>query len=235
MPTHAPTAEQSAPAIPRPPARHWRRLLSSPWGVYLTGLAALLLISALQLGFTPDTDSLRQQIRSTARSSLLFFLMAYTASALHRLHPAPFTLWLLQRRRQWGLLFASSHALHAAGIAGLHATASPALWAQLTSLPSWIIGGSGYLVLLLLTLSSCDAMVRRLGAQHWQRLHRWGSHCLCLVFLLSCSKRVAGDPLYLLPLALLLGALVLRAWPGARTRAVVQARSPSVPRPGGAD
>lgn len=215
MPTQTSAAELSAPASPCPPDRRRLRWLASPWGVYLMGLAALLLGSAVLLGFAPDTDSLRLQIRGTARSSLLFFLLAYTASAWHRLHQGPFTRWLLQRRRQWGLLFASSHTLHAAGIASLYATASPALWAQLTSLPSWIIGGSGYLALLLLTLSSCDAVVRRLGASRWQRLHRWGSHWLCLVFLLSCSKRVAGDPLYLVPVALVLAAVGLRWW--ART------------------
>ena len=184
----------------------------SAWGCWLLGTAALLLLCAWSLGTSPDVERMRLLIRATARSSLLFFLLAYTASAWPVLAPGRFTRWLRQRRRQWGLLFATSHALHAAGLVALHQMASPALWGQLTSLPSWILGGSGYLVLTLMALSSHDAAVRALGADRWSRLHRLGLHWLWTLFLLSCAKRVGGNPLYLLPVGLLLGALAARLW-----------------------
>ena len=195
-----------------PQPKRPRRLLrpGSAWGSWLLGTAALLLLCAWSLGLPPDVDSVRRLIRVTARSSLFFFLLAYTASAWPVLAPGRFTRWLRQRRRQWGLLFATSHALHAAGLVALHQMASPALWAQLTSLPSWILGGSGYLVLTLMALSSHDAAVRALGADRWSRLHRLGLHWLWLLFLLSCARRVGGNPLYLLPVGLLLGALAAR-------------------------
>ncbi len=184
----------------------------SAWGTWGLGTAALLLLCAWTLGLSPDVDSVRLQIRATARSSLCFFLLAYVASSWRVLHPGCFSDWLRQRRRQWGLLFATSHALHAAGLVALHHMASPALWAQLTSLPSWILGDSGYLVLTLMALSSHDAAVRALGRARWSRLHRLGLHGLWTLFLLSCAKRVGGDPFYLLPVSLLLGALAARLW-----------------------
>ena len=50
----------------------------------------------------------------------------------------------------------------------------------------------------------------------WQALHRTCAHVIWLVFLLSCLKRVGGEPIYALPLALLLGAMLLRHWPVRR-------------------
>ncbi|MDT9000393.1 hypothetical protein RQP53_14050 [Paucibacter sp. APW11] len=214
---HVPTP--GLPPSPPPPAgagSPWYGPLGSAWGCWLLGTAALLLMCVLLIGPRPELDGVRAQVRATARSSLFFFLLAYTASAWPRLWPGAFSSWLLQRRRQWGLLFASSHALHAAGIVALHALASPALWASLTSPLSLVLGGSGYLVLSLLALSSNGAAQRWLGVARWQRWHRAGSHWLCLLFVLSSAKRVPMSLAYLLPLALLLGAAAIRHLAGRR-------------------
>ncbi len=119
-------------------------------------------------------------------------------------------------RRQVGLLFATSHACHAVGIACLAAWADPALWAELTPQVSRWIGGAGYVALVLMTMTSFDVAVRWLGRQRWQRLHRVCAHAIWLVFVLSCVKRVGGEPVYALPLALLIGAMLLRHWPARR-------------------
>lgn len=164
----------------------------------------------------PDAQGARRLIRLTARLSLVLFLLTFIASAWWRLWPGTLSAALMRRRRQVGLLFATSHACHAVGIACLAAWADPQLWAQLTPLTSRWIGGAGYLAVVLMALTSCDVAVRWLGRARWQILHRLGAHVIWLVFVLSCAKRVAATPIYALPLALLIGAMVMRHWPAGR-------------------
>lgn len=202
MTSHGPAVQAQA----RNRAAWW----NSGWAIWLAGTALLMSMSAWLLGPTPGVEELRSMVRATARSSLLCFLLAYTASAWAQLWPGRFSQALLLRRRQWGLLFFTSHLLHAMALIGLQQAASPALWASLTSTLSYALGGSGYLILSLLALSSNRRTQAWLGAARWQRWHRLGSHWLWLLFLLSNAKRVPLSASYLLPVTLLLGALILR-------------------------
>ena len=59
-----------------------------------------------------DEPGLRMAIRATARTSVVFFTLAFAASALRRRWPNAATSWLLRNRRQLGVSFASSHAIH---------------------------------------------------------------------------------------------------------------------------
>lgn len=161
----------------------------------------------------PDAEGARRLVRVTARVSLVLFLLAFVASAWWRRWPGAVSAALRGHRRQVGLLFATSHACHAVGIACLAVWADPALWAELTPPVSRWIGGAGYVAIVLMALTSFDAAVRWLGRARWQALHRTGAHVIWLVFLLSCLKRVGAEPIYALPLALLLGAMLLRHWP----------------------
>src|ERR1700724_131893 len=54
-------------------------------------MAALALWLASMRGF--EVDGVRMVVRYTARTSLLFFCLAFSASALHRLWPSSFTRW----------------------------------------------------------------------------------------------------------------------------------------------
>ncbi len=51
-------------------------------------------------------------LRITARTSLLLFLCAFVASALHRVWPARSTRWLEANQDRSTLGFAASHTLH---------------------------------------------------------------------------------------------------------------------------
>lgn len=198
----SPSAPQSASAA-----------AASPWRLWTWGSLGLVLLSMLMLLSQPDADGARRLIRVTARLSLPLFLLAFIASAWWRRWPSPLSRALMRHRRQVGLLFASSHACHAVAIACLAAWSDPALWAELTPLPSRWIGGAGYVAILLMALTSSDAAVRWLGGPRWHALHRICAHVIWLVFVLSCLKRVGAAPVYLLPLALLLAAMCLRHWP----------------------
>lgn len=75
-------------------------------GWRLLGLLSLLLVGmslyfAAQHGF--DVESLRLVIRATARTSLLLFLLAFTAGALIQLVSSEVTRWQISNRRYLGL------------------------------------------------------------------------------------------------------------------------------------
>ena len=55
-------------------------------------------------------------VRTSAKTSLLFFLSAFVASSVRALWRTPATAWLLANRRYIGVSFATSHAIHLVGI-----------------------------------------------------------------------------------------------------------------------
>ena len=179
-----------------------RRLL---WG----GGLLLVLMCATITAVAPDVEGVRQVIRATARTSLLFFSLAYTAQALFALWPGALTRWVRQHRRQWGLLLVISHTLHAMGIVSLGLMA-PELFQVLAPLGNRITGGLAYVLLWSMGATSFDRTAQWLGPKRWAQLHTWGSHYLWLSFVVANGKRVAQDPVYLWPTALLFGALGLR-------------------------
>src|SRR3984885_9308534 len=63
-----------------------------------------------------EVDGVRMVIRFTARTSLLFFCLAFSAAALARLWPNAWTRWQRRNRRFLGVTFAASHAIHAMAI-----------------------------------------------------------------------------------------------------------------------
>ena len=54
-----------------------------------------------------EVDGVRMVIRFTARTSLLFFCLAFSAAALARLWPNGWTRWLRRNRRYLGVTFAA--------------------------------------------------------------------------------------------------------------------------------
>lgn len=81
--------------------------------------------------------------------------------------------WLLKMRRMLGLFtffYASLHLL--TFIWFDHFFDLPAMSKDILKRPFIAIGLSAFLLLLPLALTSSQAMVRRLGGQRWQRLHR---------------------------------------------------------------
>lgn len=163
----------------------------------------------MDLLINPDVEPIRQLIRVTARTSLLFFLMAYTAQALWVRWPGAVSQWLRRYRRQWGWSLVVSHTLHALGIAAL-ALEAPALFKTLAPVGNLISGGLAYALLWSMGVTSFDRTARWLGPIWWSRLHTWGSHYLWLSFLVAYGKRVPVDLIYALPVGLLLLAMGLR-------------------------
>jgi sulfoxide reductase heme-binding subunit YedZ len=190
-------------------------------GARLVGIASAAIgaLCAGVLAFS-DTgeDGIRGVIRLTARTSLVLFLLAFTASAVHRLWPRPRTRWLLANRRYLGLSFAASHGLHLLAIVALAARYPDEFWGH-TQTSTIVVGGIGYVFVALMAATSNDASVAWLGAQRWTLLHTVGAYWIWAIFLVSYLGRAATAPANLAPLALVLGAWGLRL--AARRRRTV--------------
>ena len=203
----------------------WR--LTAVAGLGVAAMAAAAMASA------PDpVDGARLAIRLTARTSLLLFLATFTASALARLAPSASTRWLRANRRYLGVGFAISHFVHLGAIATL-ARLDYAVFLQLTNVVSYVAGGLAYLLIVLMTITSFDRTAALIGPRAWAWLHTGGLWYIWFSFALNFGKRVPRDTAYLVPVALLLAALVVRLLAarkrGASARdAAGAARSPYV-------
>ena len=156
-----------------------------------------------------DVDGVRMVIRFTARTSLLFFCLAFSAAALARLWPNAWTRWQRRNRRALGVTFAASHAIHAVVIA-CFAVMDPAGFAAATSLASYVFGGIGYVVIIAMTATSFDRTAAAIGPAGWRRLHLVGGYYLLFQFMVSFGKRIPDMPLYGLFLIPLLAVFALR-------------------------
>src|SRR5687767_7433342 len=143
-------------------------------------------------------------IRFTARTSLLFFCLAFSAAALARLWPNGWTRWQRRNRRYLGVTFAASHGLHAIAI-GCYAVMDPAGYAAATSAASYIFGGLGYAFIIAMTATSFNRTAQAIGPRAWRTLHLTGGYYLLFQFTVSFGKRIPDMPLYalfLIPLAI---------------------------------
>ena len=171
-----------------------------------------------------EVEGARMVVRFTARTSLLFFCLAFGAAALARLWPNGWTRWLRRNRRQLGVTFATSHALHAIAIVAF-ADMDPAGFATATSPASFVFGGIGYAIIIAMTATSFDRTAAAIGPRAWRILHLAGGYYLWFQFMVSFGKRIPDMPLYGLFLIPLLAVMAMRliAMASARPARMVRA------------
>lgn len=197
--------------------------------LFWTLALGLLLLGSVIVWRMPDVDGVRLLIRTTARTSLVFFGLAYVAQAAFRLWPGQATHWLRQHRRQWGWLLVVSHTMHAIGIAAFWRM-DPVQFQQLTPMLTLVTGGVAFVWLGLMGATSFDRSAAWLGHQAWAWLHRWGSLYLWLSFLVAHAKRVPHDASHAVPVLCLVAVMALRWWSG-RTASAPREVTPHA-RPG---
>ena len=171
-----------------------------------------------------EVDGVRMVIRFTARTSLLFFCLAFSAAALARLWPNAWTRWQRRNRRVLGVTFAASHGIHAIAIA-CFAVMAPASYMAATSAASYIFGGIGYAIIIAMTATSFDRTALAIGPRAWRILHVAGGHYLWLQFMVSFGKRIPDMPLYALFLIPLLATMALRLIAMASARSAPSVRA----------
>jgi hypothetical protein len=205
-------AEQTTEPLNNPPAflQKWR----------LLGLigAVLSLMALAALALDPSVDGVRQVIRLTARTSLLLFCMAFIASAAWKRFPNGWTRWQRQNRRYLGLGFAVSHGIHAAAIIS-YAVLDPERFHMASGMGSIISGGTAYVFIVLMSLTSFDRSAAWIGPRAWKILHTAGVYYLWISFMITFGKRIPMSPLYILPLIVLVAALAVRLWPACKPQA----------------
>ena len=141
-------------------------------------LVALFVLAYLN-AFGWNDENLRVVLRLTARLAFLAYLVVFIARPLRQIVKTPLTAWLLRERRSFGLTMASIHFVHIALIV-YRARNSVEFEFEF---PGQIIGGTIYLLMLLMVITSFDKPARALGPLNWRRLHKTGLYALGVAFL----------------------------------------------------
>jgi sulfoxide reductase heme-binding subunit YedZ len=180
------------------------------WGlVASTGVALAVALGGSWVAGPGGEPGVRALIRLTAQIAVGLFLLAFVASAAHRVRPSRTTAWLLRNRRYVGVSFAVAHTCHLAMIS-VRAANWPRFLSEDGRLQAAIGGGIAYIFIFAMAATSFDRSVAWLGARRFKLLHGVGSHYIWLLFTLSYARRAPTSLGYLLATALLLSALSLR-------------------------
>jgi len=176
-----------------------------------------------------DIEGIRLVIRATARTSLLLFVLAFTASALVELAPGGITRWQRRNRRYLGVSFAASHFIHLAAILALAALDRELFW-KLTNLTTIVLAGTAYLLIAAMTVTSFDRTAAWFGPRSWRRLHLIGGWYIWISFAVAIGKRVPLDRFYWPMAALVLAAAAVRLLAMARrNQRQAKLRAPNIP------
>ena len=173
------------------------------------------LAGALLLLAGSDSGATELALRTTARVSFVWFMLAFVASPLHWLRPTRASAWLFSRRRALGVIFGLSMSIHVGFILRLFALHAPERPPMVTD-ADFFIGIPGLVMVGLLTITSVDALKRRLGPIAWQRLHTTGIWVVWTIFFLclvdSVGRKTTAHPVlaYYTFIAVLLLAMGLR-------------------------
>jgi methionine sulfoxide reductase heme-binding subunit len=180
------------------------------WKLFGVSAVTVSLIAAIAYALAPDpVQSLQFAVRATARTSFILFLAAFTASSLAKLWPARLTKALMRERRYIGLSFAFSMLLHAIALIVYIKTAPAAFWIGRTAATN-VPGSIGYLMILLLTITSFKTFARLIGPANWKRLHRAGVWFVATTFAASFFTRAHLHPSYVVPGMIMIVAMLLR-------------------------
>ena len=198
------------------------------WRLTIALGIGLLALTALELAvWGTAEEGIRVVVRSTARSSILLFALAFTASSLRALWHHPASAWLLANRRYIGVSYAVSHVFHAAARVALY-PASPEFATSLN--PVTLVGGGiAYAFTLAMAATSNDAAVAALGRRRCRRLHWIGGWYIWLIFAQSYLPRAAMSIAYLPAGLLVIAILGLRIVRARKTKAA--ASSSPAPQP----
>jgi len=193
-------------------------------GWRLTGVLSLLMM-AMALYFLSvdgwDAEGIRLVIRATARTSLVLFVLAFTASAMVELLPSEVTRWQRRNRRYLGVSFAVSHLIHLIAIVSLASVDKGLFW-KLTNINTIVLAGTAYLFIAAMAATSFDRTAAWLGPRKWRLLHLLGGWYIWISFAVAVGKRVPLDRFYWPMAALVLAAGLMRLaamWRRNRRRA----------------
>lgn len=211
-----PTSER-----PRGRPRSWRQRAVRPLQVVVFLLAlipALKLARGVAIGYL-GIDPVETLAIKTGTAAITLLLCSLAVTPIRRL-----TGWneLIRFRRLLGLMAFFYAVLHVATYVVFDQEGSLSLIAADVWEHPWVLFGmTAFLMLIPLALTSTRGWIRRLGGKRWNRLHRLvypAAIFAVLHFLLAVKLDVRKPVLYIVVLAVLLGARMV--W--ARRRAATQ-------------
>jgi hypothetical protein len=135
--------------------------------------------------------------------------VGFSASSLHVIARAPWSRWLLLRRRDLGLGFAVVLFTHLGVVLALATRHTASFWAT-TAMSSVVGGAVGYVWIAAMTGTSFDGPRRRIGPRAWRALHTSGMYVLWGIFVVSYVGRAGSQLLPALFLGLMVLALAIR-------------------------
>ena len=139
----------------------------------------------------PSDESARFWTRYSAHLSFLYLFAAYSISILKDTFNLDAINNLAINRRYFGLSFSISHSVHLVALIYFFYTSN-----EDPGTVSIIGGGLGYLLMYAMTLTSTDAMVKRIGIRYWKMLHIIGINYLMVIFFYTFVGSIIGTTVY---------------------------------------
>lgn len=196
------------------------RRVSTPAIIALSALGAAAVAAlgyALEGGWSQD--GALAAARWTARFSFLWFITAWSASAVATLWPGGWRTVLLRRRRAVGLGFAAAHFVHLGAL-----LVAVIVFVTPRSATTIFGGGAGYVFVALMALTSNDWSVRTMGPRNWKALHTVGGIVIAAIFFVSYFCRLEEKAWLAIPALSLLGGTVLLKFAALMKRRASRAR-----------
>jgi methionine sulfoxide reductase heme-binding subunit len=185
------------------------------WPIYVLGAAPGLWIFWLALGDRLGADPVKALEHMLGLWTLRFIIASLAVTPIRRFGGPN----LVRFRRALGLLaffYACAHL--SAYIAFDQGFDARAIVADIAKRPYITIGMAAFAILAPLAATSNAAMIKRMGAAAWQRLHRWVyvAAVLAVVHYFMSLKSWTGEPI--LYAALVAALLLIRVGLAARKR-----------------
>jgi methionine sulfoxide reductase heme-binding subunit len=197
------------------PAIYWLGMAPAAWSFYL-GVSD-------QLG----ADPVKTLERLLGLWALRFLIVSLAVTPLRRLGGPN----LLRYRRAFGLLAFFYACLHLTVYIGLdQGLDMAAVLKDILKRPYITVGMLAFAILTPLAITSNNAMIRRLGAEGWKRLHKsvYAASALAAIHFVMVVKSWPAEPL--IYAAIVAGLLAFRLVP-ERRKPVRRRTSPQTPNP----
>jgi methionine sulfoxide reductase heme-binding subunit len=192
-------------------------------GLYLLGMLPAAWTFYLGLIDQLGADPQKTLERTLGLWALRFLILALAVTPLRRLGVAN----LVRYRRALGLIAFYYAALHVTVYTVLDQGLDlAAIWADIVKRPYITVGMLAFTILVPLAVTSNNAMIRRLGARVWQRLHRLvyvATAAAAIHFVMLVKSWWTVEPALYAGLVTVL--LLIRLWLAAQKRLWPKARA----------
>lgn len=129
-------------------------------------------------------------LRRTARFSLLLFLVPYVSRPFYLIKKNKISRFLLKYRKEFGIGFGFSFFSHIALISLLFYTHSGSELPESIGLDDFLIGIPGIVFVILMLITSFQAIKPLISIQLWSRIHLIGLHFVWIIFFLCLLSKI---------------------------------------------